>query len=96
MERNCRNCDKNFRIFPEDLEFYKHISPTFNGEKFSIPPPSLCPNCRYKDRIMAMPPMEFWQRKCMNDGCQNIFQTTYAPVIPKKIYCQECYLKEIY
>ena len=28
--------------------------------------------------------------------CDLVIQTTYAPDRPEKIYCEECYLKEVY
>ncbi|MBI5622130.1 DNA-directed RNA polymerase, partial [Candidatus Falkowbacteria bacterium] len=33
---------------------------------------------------------------CKNAGCTNEFETTYAPERPERVYCEECYQKEIY
>jgi len=33
------------------MEFYDKISPIFGEKKYVIPPPTLCPNCRSKNRI---------------------------------------------
>lgn len=48
--KNCKQCSKSFTVEDEDLEFYKKISPTFNGEKFEIPSPTMCPECRVMRR----------------------------------------------
>jgi hypothetical protein len=41
--KNCQNCKKNFIIESEDFNFY---------EKIKVPPPTFCPECRYKRRII--------------------------------------------
>ena len=30
------------------------------------------------------------------DDCKEIFQTSYAPERPEIVYCEECYLKNVY
>ena len=32
----------------------------------------------------------------MNKGCDNEFETSYAPERPEIIYCESCYNKEVY
>jgi len=75
-----------FKIVPDELRFYK---------KHNIPLPRLCPACRMRTRLEQRNPIKLWQRKCMNKGCNNTFQTTYAPDRPEIVYCKECYLKEL-
>lgn len=41
-KRICQNCKKDFVIESEDFDFYT---------KLSVPPPTFCPDCRYKRRI---------------------------------------------
>ncbi|MCX6757984.1 MAG: hypothetical protein NTZ44_03845 [Candidatus Nomurabacteria bacterium] len=41
--RNCQNCKKNFLIEAEDFDFY---------QKMKVPPPTFCPDCRYKRRAI--------------------------------------------
>lgn len=48
--KNCKSCNSYFDITDFDLEFYKKVSPKFNGEIFSIPSPTLCPDCRQRRR----------------------------------------------
>ena len=32
----------------------------------------------------------------MKEGCENEFETAYAPEREEKVYCESCYNKEIY
>jgi len=41
--KNCQNCKKDFTIEQDDFSFY---------EKIKVPPPTFCPECRYKRRII--------------------------------------------
>ena len=82
-----QECNTAFKITNFELSFYK---------KNSIPLPVLCPNCRYYERIKVMPALALWHRSCMNVGCNNEFETAYAPDRPEKIYCESCYNKEVY
>ncbi len=85
---NCDdNCTGGFKLVHAELSFYK---------KMNLSLPNLCPNCRHYARLAKRNPMKLWHRKCMNSGCQNEFDTTYAPDRPEKVYCESCYNKEIY
>ena len=83
----CVDCSKNYNLTQNELMFYR---------KENIPLPRKCPNCRYKRRFDLRPPRKLWHRACMNEGCKNEFETTYAPGRPEKVYCESCYNKEIY
>ena len=48
---SCRQCQSPFEITSDDLNFYDKVSPVFGGQKFLIPPPVLCPNCRLQRRL---------------------------------------------
>ncbi len=79
-------CTGAFKILPEELSFYR---------KTEIPLPRLCSNCRYAERIKQRAPLKLWHRTCMKEGCQNEFETSYAPERPEIIYCESCYQKEV-
>ena len=79
-------CTEAFRIIPKELEFYR---------KFNLPLPRLCPICRHSARTKQKNPWKLWHRKCMNKGCQNEFETSYAPERPEIVYCEACYNKEV-
>ena len=49
-----KTCSVSGQLFPitqKDLEFYDKVSPTFNGVKYSIPTPTLCPEERQRRRL---------------------------------------------
>ncbi len=79
-------CSKAFKIVPHELLFYKRLN---------LPLPNLCPNCRHYRRLRSRNPMKLWHRSCMNIGCTNEFETTYALDRPEIIYCESCYQKEV-
>jgi hypothetical protein len=83
----CADCGKNYKIIPEELSFY---------QKLNLPLPRLCPDCRYYQRLKRRNPYKLYHRQCMRPGCTNEFETTYAPDRPERVYCEECYQKEIY
>ena len=80
-------CNTAFRLANYELAFYK---------KNKIPLPILCPNCRYYERLSQLPALKLWHRKCMKEGCQNEFETSYAPDRPEIVYCERCYQQEVY
>ena len=51
MQQTCTNCSAAFEITDGDLEFYDAISPTFAEKKYPLPPPEMCPACRYQQRL---------------------------------------------
>ncbi len=80
-------CSTAFRLIDREFKLYK---------KMGIPVPRLCPNCRYYERLENRRPIKLWHRRCMKEGCENEFETSYAPERPEIVYCEECYNKEIY
>ena len=81
----CILCAKNFKILEKEFSFYKNKN---------VPLPRFCIDCRYNKRFALMNPRKLYAQNCQN--CETPFQTTYAPDRPEKIYCEECYLKEVY
>lgn len=79
-------CTNAFRILREELEFYKRMN---------LPIPRICPNCRYFVRLKRTLPWKLWKRKCMHEGCNNEFETSYAPDRPEIVYCEKCYQNEM-
>ena len=79
-------CSTAFRIIPEELNFYR---------KMKIPLPQLCPNCRHGERLKQRNPFKLWNRQCMKEGCDNEFETSYAPDRPEIVYCESCYNQEV-
>ena len=94
----CSECGRNYKIVPNELVFYR---------KMNIPVPHRCFHCRHNARMARRNPFKLWHRVCMctNDahghegslagGCQNEFETSYAPERPEVVYCEGCYQKEV-
>jgi hypothetical protein len=83
----CLICKRNYKIIQEELNFYR---------KWSIPIPRYCFFCRLSRRFELRGPSKLWHRKCMCEGCNNEFETSYAPERPEIVYCESCYQKEVY
>lgn len=82
----CKKCARAYRIIPIELQFYKRIG---------LPIPHLCHNCRFTERFKLINPPKLWHRSCMKEGCNNEFETSYAPERPEIIYCESCYQQEV-
>lgn len=80
----CTDCDKNFRIIPQELKFY---------HRQNLPIPKKCTNCRHQDRIALKNPKTFHNTTCTKCGEETV--TTYPPEKNLKIYCEKCYKREV-
>ena len=91
----CINCQRNYKIVKNELNFYK---------KMKIPIPRRCFNCRYAARMARRNPLKIWHRACMCDKenhehkekCEVEFETPYSPDRPEIVYCEKCYQAEVY
>lgn len=82
---SCASCKKNYKITNFELNFY------FSNK---IPAPELCFECRHKLRFSLKNPRALWDRQCQK--CSAAVKTSYAPNRPEKVYCEACYLAEVY
>jgi len=82
----CEVSGKPFKILPKELAFYMENK---------IPIPNKHYLVRIEERFKLRTPRQLHHRKCMKDGCQNEFETTYAPDRPERVYCEKCYQEEI-
>ncbi len=80
----CEVSEKPFRIIKQELEFYR---------KHSLPIPKRHPDVRHMDRMKLRNPRKLFERKC--DKCNKDMITTYSPERPERVYCEECYEKEV-
>ncbi|MFA5936997.1 MAG: hypothetical protein WC822_03920 [Candidatus Paceibacterota bacterium] len=87
-KKECQDrCKGAYKITEEEFNLYKRLK---------IPLPRLCFSCRHDERLRKRNPMKLWHRKCMKEGCQNEFETSYAPDRPEIVYCEKCYQQEVY
>jgi hypothetical protein len=76
----CKISGAEFPIYKSDMEFYDKISPVFNGVKYSIPTPTLCPEERQRRRLVWRNQRKLYKRKCDASGKDVI--STYSPNYP--------------
>ncbi len=81
----CEVTGKPFKIIKQELDFYRHMQ---------LPLPHLHPDERHRWRMAQRNPRKLWDRQCAK--CGKGIQTSYASERPEIIYCEECYLKEVY
>ncbi|MFH0851175.1 MAG: hypothetical protein V1876_00295 [Candidatus Peregrinibacteria bacterium] len=81
----CEATKRPFRIIKQELDFYR---------KMKLPIPRFHPDERHRRRMALKNPYRLWQRPCMK--CGKEMETTYAPERPEIVYCENCYLKEVY
>ena len=80
-------CTTAFKVLENELILYR---------KMNLPLPRLCPNCRTFERLKQRTGIKLYHRKCMKDGCENEFETTYSLDRPEIIYCDRCYKEEVF
>lgn len=81
----CRECGRNYRITPQELQFYR---------KMELPIPRNCFHCRHAMRVDRWGPFTLFARTCAK--CGEDIKTTYAPDRPETVYCEECFRKEVF
>jgi len=84
VERKTCQCWEEFAITDKDLEFYEKISPVFDGTKYQIPAPTLCPDCRQQRRLARRNERKLYKRKCDLTGKTII--SMYSDDKPYKVY----------
>ena len=81
----CSQCDKNYRIIPQELSFYK---------KMGLPLPRMCQTCRHRAKMKMRNLPLLWNRTCAR--CNSALETTYAPDRKEAVLCEKCYLEAVY
>ncbi len=81
----CVQTKRPFRIVKRELDFYRRMG---------LPLPRIHPDERHRHRKALRNPRKLWKRTCRK--CGKDIQTTYSPDRPEIVYCEECYLQEVY
>lgn len=97
MQRTCIHCRAPFEISPADSAFYEKVSPvipsaslgTGSGKKYSIPPPTHCPDCRQQRRLAWRNERRLYHRKC--DLCGRAVISIYSQGKPFTVFCETCW-----
>ncbi|MBT3835546.1 hypothetical protein HOF56_04865 [Candidatus Peribacteria bacterium] len=82
---SCVQCKKNYKIVPQELSFYR---------KHRIPIPHFCHDCRHMVRFSIRNPQKLRRDKCKK--CEKSIMTTFTDDTEMQIYCESCYLDEVY
>lgn len=80
----CEVSKKPFRIVAHELDFYR---------KNNLPIPKKHPWVRFEERMKIRNKRKIYERKC--DKCSRHIITIYPDTRPEKVYCEECYDKEV-
>ncbi|MFA5799870.1 MAG: hypothetical protein WC840_02825 [Candidatus Peribacteraceae bacterium] len=81
----CEATKRPFKIIKQELDFYRNMK---------LPIPHFHPDERHRRRMALRNPRKLWTRSCMK--CGKGMETTYQPSRPEIVYCEECYLTEVY
>ena len=85
--KQCQECQKDFEIMAEDIEFYK---------KLQVPPPTLCWECRLQRRMAYRPSFAptFYKKTCSALGHTEKIISVFAEKNPVKVYDDKYYLSD--
>lgn len=91
-QKSCTRCSDDFQISKDDLAFYDQVSPVFEGKKYQVPSPTLCPTCRQQRRMAWRNMRSLYQRSC--DLCHTQMLSIYSSDKPYTVYCRGCYYSD--
>lgn len=84
-DKFCEICDRPYRVIDAELKLYK---------KFNIPPASECPDCRLTRKLKTRSPYQLDEKICQL--CENPVLTNISSSSAKVIWCEPCFIKEVF
>lgn len=81
----CETCKRSYKITVQELALLR---------RKNLPLPTECFLCRHRARMKKRNPRILFDRACMK--CSKAIRTTYSPDRSEIVFCEECYLKEVY
>lgn len=81
----CKECGKNYKIIKSELARLRQLG---------LSVPDFCPGCRHDVRMRLRNPRKLWERGCSK--CSKIINSGFSPARKEKVYCEQCYLEEVY
>lgn len=85
----CLACHSPLTFTKDDELFLKRVSPEFNGKKYLIPRPTLCPDCRQQRRLAWRNERNLYERICDLCGAKSL--SVYRKDRPFPVYCIDCW-----
>jgi len=82
----CSTCPRGYKIVKQELDLVK---------KLKVPLSRQCPFCRIEEKVKRWA-SQMKQIKRVCDKCGVSFKTHYNIEEAPRIYCKECYKKEVY
>jgi len=87
--KSCKVSGTAFPIYQSDLDFYEKISPVFNGKKYAIPTPTLCPEERERRRLASFSQTCLYHNVCAK--CHQNIISRFSPTSNIVNYCNACW-----
>jgi len=84
-KNNIEDCTTAFRVITDEASFY---------QRFNLPLPNKCPNCRHRERMKLRTTPRFKTVACAYDSCETEILTAYDEKTPN-LYCKEHYLQAV-
>ncbi len=81
----CLVTGRPFRIIKQELAFYRQLD---------LPLPHKHPDERHRERTTSRSGIKLFSRTCSK--CGKEMKTTYGPDRPETVFCENCYLQEVY
>ncbi len=76
----CSHCQKNYKIQKMELAFYR---------KMELPVPTLCPDCRYVERLDERGRWYLHARTCFR--CKKELMSALPETLAEQVACEDCY-----
>lgn len=89
LSKICVNCQGGFLVPEKDLALLQKLSPSFGGVRYDLPSPTLCSECRTKQRMAWRNERSLYARTCALTGKPII--SIYAPDSPYVVYDREAW-----
>jgi hypothetical protein len=80
----CAETGSSYRVVKLELDFYRNLK---------VPVPNVCPDQRHKNRLSKRNPRKIVERNC-NKCSEGMLANSYKK--EEKVYCEKCYLGEMY
>lgn len=92
MKKICAMSGEEFEVSDRDLEFLKRVSPVIKGERFLIPPPTLCPRERVRRRMAFRNERNLYHTKSTMSG-ESVLSMLH-PDTPYPVYIKDEWMSD--